>query len=183
MRQLALALAVTGALALSVPAYPLQATETYGARVTASAASRAALDDLVEVFGTDRIKPGKYLWRKDADSVQGQERIVISLENQLAFLYRGDTLVAAASISTGRDGRESPAGVFQVLNKTPMHHSTKYENAPMPWSQFITSYGVALHAGHNPGYPASHGCIRLPSAFAKKLYTVTDIGTPVLIGA
>ena len=92
-------------------------------------------------------------------------------------------MVAAASISSGEDGKESPAGVFQVLNKTPMHRSKKYDNAPMPFAQFITKYGIALHAGHNPGHPASHGCIRLPSGFAKKLYAVTDIGTPVLIGA
>jgi hypothetical protein len=183
MKQLAFALAVTGALALGVPAFPAHATQSYEARVTASAASRAALADMVSVFGTDHLEPGKYRWRDDADDVAGSERVVISLENQLAFLYKGDTLVAAASISTGKDGRESPAGVFQVLNKTPMYRSKKYDNAPMPFAQFITGYGVALHAGPNPGYAASHGCIRLPSGFAKKLYGETDVGTPVLIGA
>jgi lipoprotein-anchoring transpeptidase ErfK/SrfK len=91
--------------------------------------------------------------------------------------------MAVASVSSGSDGRESPAGVFQILNKTPMHRSKKYDNAPMPFAQFFTDYGIALHAGANPGYPASHGCIRLPSAFAKKLYTVTEVGTPILIGA
>lgn len=183
MRQLVIALAVTGAFALSVPAFPAHATQSYEARVTASTASRAAIDDMVSVFGTDHIAPGKYLWRSDAADIDGPDRVVISLDNQLAFLYRGDTLVAAASISTGRDGKESPAGVFQVLSKTPMHHSKKYNNAAMPFAQFITDYGVALHAGPNPGYAASHGCIRLPSGFAKKLFTVTDVGTPVLIGA
>lgn len=183
MKQLALVLAVTGAFALSVPALPAHASQSYEARVTASAASRAALADMVATFGTDHLKPGKYLWRDDADQISGDQRVVISLDNQLAFLYRGDTLVAAASISTGKDGRESPAGVFQVLNKTPMYRSKKYDNAAMPFAQFITDYGVALHAGPNPGYAASHGCIRLPSGFAKKLYTVTDVGTPVLIGA
>ena len=64
-----------------------------------------------------------------------------------------------------------------------MHRSRKYDNAPMPFAQFVTDYGVALHAGFNPGRPASHGCIRLPSGFAKKLYTVTQLGTPVFIGA
>jgi hypothetical protein len=176
-------LAVTGAFALTVPAYPVHATQSYEARVTASAASRAALADMVAVFGTDHLKPGKYLWRDDADEIAGPERVVISLENQLAFLYKGNTLVAAASISSGSDGRESPAGVFNVLAKKPMHHSRKYDNAPMPWMQQFTDNGVALHAGANPGYPASHGCIRLPAAFAKKLYAVTDVGTPVLIGA
>jgi len=183
MKRLAMALAVTGPFTLAVPAYPAQANQSYEARVTASAASRAALEDMVATFGTDRIRPGKFLWRDDADEIAGPQRVVISLENQLAFLYRGNTLVAAASISTGQEGRESPAGVFQVLNKTPMYRSKKYDNAPMPFAQFITGYGVALHAGPNPGRPASHGCIRLPAGFAKKLYTVTDIGTPILIGA
>lgn len=183
MKRLAMALAVTGAFALAVPAYPVQANQSYEARVTASAASRSAIEDLIATFGTDRIRPGKFLWREDAEEIGGHQRVVISLENQLAFLYRGNTLVAAASISSGEDGKESPAGVFQVLNKTPMHRSKKYDNAPMPFAQFITKYGIALHAGHNPGHPASHGCIRLPSGFAKKLYAVTDIGTPVLIGA
>lgn len=183
MKQLALALAVTGAFALTVPAFPAHATQSYEARVTASAASRAALNDMMIVFGRDSLEPGKYMWRDDADEIAGDQRVVISLDNQLAFLYRGDQMIAAASISTGMDGRESPAGVFEVLGKTPMYHSKKYDNAAMPFAQFITDYGVALHAGPNPGHPASHGCIRLPTAFAKKLFSVTDVGTPVLIGA
>ena len=182
MKRLALALAVTGMLALGVPAAPAIATQSYEARVTASAASRSAIDDMIATFGTDRLKPGKYLWR-DVPDEAGPERVVISLENQLAFLYKGDTLAAVASISTGKEGKESPSGVFQVMFKKAMHHSRKYDNAPMPFAQFITDYGVALHAGHNPGHPASHGCIRLPKEFAKKLYSVTDVGTPVLIGA
>ena len=64
-----------------------------------------------------------------------------------------------------------------------MHRSKKYDNAPMPFTQFIDQYGVALHAGYNPGQPASHGCVRLPTGFAKRLYAITDIGTPVYIGA
>lgn len=183
MKRLALPLAVMGALALAVPAVPAQATESYEARVAASYASRAAVDDMVSVFGTDHLKPGKYLWRDDAADIAGEERVVISLENQLAFLYKGNMLVAAASISSGKEGRESPAGVFQILSKATMHRSRKYDNAPMPFAQFFTDYGVALHAGHNPGHPASHGCIRLPSAFAKKLFAVTDVGTTVLVGA
>jgi lipoprotein-anchoring transpeptidase ErfK/SrfK len=171
-----------GAVALSVPAFPAHANDSYEARVTASAASRSAHDDMVATFGTDSVDPGKYLWR-DVPESAGDERVVISLGDQLAYLYRGNDLMAVASISTGREGRESPTGVFQVLNKERMHHSSKYDDAPMPFAEFITDYGVAMHAGHNPGYPASHGCIRLPSGFAKKLYGVTDVGTPVLIGA
>jgi lipoprotein-anchoring transpeptidase ErfK/SrfK len=182
MKRLAPALAVMGAFALVVPAAPVQATQSYEARVTASAASRAAVADMVEVFGTSRLKPGKYLWRDVPDSA-GPERVVISLENQLAFFYKGNRLAAVASISSGKKGKESPAGVFRVMMKKEMHRSRKYDNAPMPFAQFITDYGVALHAGANPGHPASRGCIRLPSAFAKKLFTETKVGTPVLIGA
>ena len=182
MKQLALVLAVTGAFALSIPAFPAHANDSYEARVAASEASRSAHDDMVATFGTDSVAPGKYLWRNVPEEA-GDERVVISLGEQLAYLYRGNELMAVASVSSGRDGRESPPGVFRVLSKTPMHRSKKYDNAPMPFAQFFTDYGIALHAGANPGYPASHGCIRLPSAFAKKLYTVTDIGTPILIGA
>jgi lipoprotein-anchoring transpeptidase ErfK/SrfK len=64
-----------------------------------------------------------------------------------------------------------------------MYRSKKYDNAPMPFMQRIDDYGIAMHAGYNPGEPASHGCIRLPAKFASKLYQVTGVGTPVLIGA
>ena len=109
--------------------------------------------------------------------------MVISLGDQLAYLYRGETLVAVASISTAKAPRITPTGIFTVLEKRPMYRSKKYDNAPMPFMQRIDQYGIAMHAGFNPGEPASHGCIRLPSAFAKKLYSVTDVGTTVLIGA
>jgi lipoprotein-anchoring transpeptidase ErfK/SrfK len=109
--------------------------------------------------------------------------VVVSLSDQLAYLYRGETLMAVATISSGQPGRDTPTGIFTVLEKKPMYRSKKYDNAPMPFMQRIDEYGIALHAGFNPGHPASHGCVRLPSAFAKKLYTVTDVGTPVLIGA
>ena len=182
MKQLALALAVSGAFSLSVAAFPAHGNVSFEARVTASEASRSAHDDMVATFGTDSVAPGKYLWRNVPEEA-GDERVVISLGDQLAYLYRGNELMAVASVSSGREGRESPPGVFQILSKTPMHRSKKYDNAPMPFAQFFTDYGIALHAGANPGYPASHGCIRLPTAFAKKLYTVTDVGTPILIGA
>jgi lipoprotein-anchoring transpeptidase ErfK/SrfK len=182
MRQLAIALAVTGALTFALPAFPAHASESYEARVTASEASRSAHDDMVATFGTDSIKSGKYLWRDVPDTGEG-ERVIVSLGDQLAYLYRGDELMAVASISSGRPGHDTPAGVFTIMNKESMHHSKKYNDAAMPFAQFFTDYGVALHAGPNPGHAASHGCVRLPTAFAKKLFTVTDVGTPVLIGA
>jgi len=183
MKKLALALAVTGVLALGVPTAPASASiETYEAKATAASAAAIAREDMYEAFGDKWLKPGQYLWRDVPDSA-GAERVVVSLSDQLAFLYRGDTLMAVTTISSGRGSNPTPTGIFNILEKKPMHRSRKYENAPMPFMQRIDGFGIALHAGHNPGRPASHGCIRLPAKFAAKLYTVTGIGTPVLIGA
>jgi lipoprotein-anchoring transpeptidase ErfK/SrfK len=167
-----------------MPSAPATAAsvETVEARMTASSAAAIAHQDMIEAFPDKVLEPGGYLWR-NVPASEGAERVVISLGDQLAYLYRGNTLMAVATISTGEPGRDTPTGIFTVQNKKPMHRSKKYDNAPMPFAQFIDQYGVALHAGYNPGYPASHGCIRLPSKFAAKLYGVTDIGTPVLIGA
>ena len=181
MNKLAFALAVTGALGLAVPA-PISAAslETYEARSTATQAAAIANQDMLEVFGKTSLKPGQYLWRDDAPG--GDPRVVIGLGDQLAYLYRGDELVAVASISTGTAKHPTPVGIFDVLEKKRMHHSRKYDNAPMPFMQRIDKYGIALHAGHNPGRPASHGCIRLPSKFAAKLFETTPVGTTVMIG-
>ena len=184
MKQLAIALALTGScvLANSIAVTPASALETYEAQMEASDAASQARVDMLDAFGPKVLKPGQYVWRDVSDSA-GPQRVVISLSDQMAYLYRGDTLVAAATVSSGRDDKPTPTGVFSVLNKTPMHHSNKYDNAPMPFAQFFESHGIAMHAGFNPGHPASHGCVRLPTAFAKKLYSVTDVGTPVFIGA
>ena len=182
MKKLALALAVSGALALGVPTAPATASiETYEAKMTAASAAAQAREDMIEAFGPKRLKPGQYVWRDVPDT--GDERVVVSLSDQLAYLYRGNELAAVTTISSGAGETPTPTGIFRVLQKKPMHHSRKYENAPMPFTQFIDQYGIALHAGHIPGHPASHGCVRLPKQFAAKLFTVTDVGTPVLIGA
>ncbi len=184
MKRLAYALALTGMCASVslITATPASALETYQAKMAASDAASQARIDALEAFGRKSLKPGQYLWRDVPDGA-GAERVVISLSDQHAYLYRGDSLVAIAAISTGKDAKPTPTGIFSVLDKRPMYRSKKYDNAPMPWMQRIDKYGVALHAGYNPGRPASHGCVRLPSAFAKKLYSVTDLGTPVIIGA
>ena len=182
MKQLALALAVSGALALGLPSAPaLASMETIEAKSTASSAAAIAREDMYEAFGDKQLKPGQYLWR-DVPT-EGESRVVVSLSDQLAFLYRGDTLLAVTTISSGTDSNPTPTGIFNIHTKKVMHRSVKYENAPMPFAQFIDQYGIALHAGFNPGRPASHGCIRLPAKFASKLFSVTDIGTQVLIGA
>ena len=176
------ALAAAGAFALMISAAPaVAAVETPAAKAEASDAAAMAGIDMEEVFGAKRPKPGQYLWRKG--SFEGEPRVVVSLTDQLAYLYRGDDLVAVAAISTGTDEKPTPTGIFSVLLKKPMHRSVKYDNAPMPFMQMFDKYGTALHAGHNPGYPASHGCVRLPAEFAKRLYGVTDVGATVVIGA
>jgi lipoprotein-anchoring transpeptidase ErfK/SrfK len=86
-------------------------------------------------------------------------------------------------VSTGKKGNETPPGVFPLLQKKVMHRSNLYNDAPMPYMQRLTWDGVALHAGRVPGYPASHGCVRLPKEFAKKLYGVTRFHNTIVIVA
>ena len=181
MNKLLLALA-SSALALALPAAPVSAAslETYEARSTATQAAALAQQHMLEAFGRTSLKPGQYLWREA--SADGDPRVVVGLGDQLAYLYRGNELVAVSSISTGTEKHPTPVGIFDVLEKKTMHRSRKYDNAPMPFMQRIDKYGIALHAGHNPGRPASHGCIRLPSKFAAKLFEVTSLGTTVMIG-
>jgi len=183
MKQLAIALALTGSCVFGsfAGSTPASALETYEAQTEASDAASQARIDMLDAFGPKALKPGQYLWRDV--SGDGPERVVVSLSDQLAYLYRGSTLVAVSTISSGKDDKPTPVGVFSILNKTPMHHSRKYDNAPMPFAQFFDPAGIALHAGNVVDHPASHGCVRLPAAFAKKLYGVTDVGTPVYVGA
>ena len=96
-------------------------------------------------------------------------------------MFEGATLLATSPVSTGKKGHETPLGRFHILQKAVHHRSNRYSNAPMPFMQRLTQSGIALHAGHLPGYPASHGCIRLPWGFAKRLYGLTDGGTRVTV--
>src|SRR5688572_28586696 len=183
MKKLAFALAASGVLALGVPTAPAAAAiETYEAKMTAASAAAIAREDMYEAFGPKELKPGQYLWREIPQSA-GAERVVVSLSDQLAFLYRGDTLMAVTTISSGTQKNPTPTGIFNVFEKKTMYRSRKYDNAPMPHMQRIDRFGVALQPGHNPAHPASHGCIRLPAKFAARRYTVTGTGAPVLIGA
>jgi lipoprotein-anchoring transpeptidase ErfK/SrfK len=184
MKQLAIVIPAACAFVFSttVMAPPAHALETYEAKAEASDAASQAGFDMFQAFGFKHLKPGQYLWREVPESA-GPERVVISIGDQLVFLYRGDALMAVATISTGRDDKPTPTGIFSVLDKKTFYRSKKYDNAPMPFMQRIDQYGIALHGGFNPGYPASHGCIRMPLTFAKKLFGLTDVGTPVMIGA
>jgi len=127
-----------------------------------------------------RLKPGQFVWEPKGNST-GSVFLVISLTAQRAVVYRNGVPIAASTISTGDKGRETPTGVFTILQKEIVHRSRTYDDAPMPYMQRLTWKGVAMHAGNLPGYAASHGCIRLPTGFAKLLYGVTELGTPVMI--
>jgi lipoprotein-anchoring transpeptidase ErfK/SrfK len=131
------------------------------------------------------LAPNRFVWA-DAqmmavDPIAQPVTVVVSLPMQRAYVYRGDTMIAAATVSTGKDGKDTPVGVFPILQKREMHRSNLYNSAPMPFMQRLTWDGVALHAGNNPGFPDSHGCIRLPAAFAKKLFSITSVGTNVVV--
>lgn len=126
------------------------------------------------------LRAGQYVWVPEI-APEGPMLFIINLKTQRALLYRNGVPIAATTVSTGRRGRETPTGVFTILEKQVVHHSSKYDDAPMPYMERLTWQGVALHAGHLPGYPASHGCIRMPAGFAKLLYRVTSLGMTVVI--
>lgn len=136
--------------------------------------------DMVAEFNRVGLKPGEYLWAAAAPS-EGETRIVVDLLTQMTYVYRGDKLLGASSMSSAKQGHVTPYGYWTILEKRPFYRSKKYDNAPMPWMQRIDDYGIAFHGGVNPGYPASHGCMRLPIKFAEKLYGVTKLGTKVVI--
>jgi L,D-transpeptidase catalytic domain len=106
---------------------------------------------------------------------------VISLSDQRVTIYDADGWILRAPVSSGQSGRETPAGIFSVLQKEVEHHSNLYDDASMPYMQRITWSGIAMHAGKLPGYPASHGCVRMPSDFAEHLYDLTKVGMRVII--
>lgn len=127
-----------------------------------------------------QLKPGEYVWAPQL-APAGPVLVVVNLATQRAVIFRNGLPVGASTVSTGRPGYETPTGVFTILQKRVEHYSSTYDNAPMPYMQRLTWRGVALHAGRLPGYPASHGCIRLPFEFAQLLYGTTKVGMTVVI--
>ena len=120
--------------------------------------------------------------RKDSEKLPpGPLHVVISIKQQQLTLYAGGVPVAHSQVSTGVPGHPTPQGVFSILEKRIYHESNIYSSAPMPYMQRITWSGVAMHQGTVPGHPASHGCIRLPAAFAKRMWSLTKVGARVII--
>lgn len=130
----------------------------------------------------NRLKQGEFLWMGEAVHA-GPLVMVVSITEQRAYVYRNGILIGATTVSTGRAGHETPTGVFTVLQKQKEHRSTIYDGAPMPYMERLTWGGIALHAGGLPGYPESHGCIHLPTQFARLLFDVSPNGMTVVIGA
>jgi L,D-transpeptidase catalytic domain len=143
---------------------------------TAGSTPRAQVED----EDVRKLKPGEFVWYPER-APAGPMAIVVSLPDQLVYVYRDGIRIGVSTCATGRPGHATPTGVFTILQKQTMHHSNLYANAPMPFMERLTWSGVALHVGNLPGYPDSHGCVHLPSAFAQLLYQATEIGTPVII--
>src|SRR5262249_55310635 len=106
---------------------------------------------------------------------------IVSLRDQQITIYDDKGWIMRAPVSSGQKGRETPAGIFTVLQKNKEHYSNLYDDAFMPHMQRLTWSGIALHGGPLPGYPASHGCIRLPYSFAERLFGTTKVGMRVIV--
>ncbi len=153
---------------------------------TAPAAAQGIASDTMQI-APEGLRNGQWVWYEQPQIIRASTNdwdpvsIVVSIPDQRAYVYRGGKLVGASTVSTGSNGHETPAGAFTILQKKVFHRSNLYSNAPMPYMQRLTWDGIALHAGHLPGYPASHGCIRFPAAFARQLYALTEIGGDVMV--
>jgi hypothetical protein len=126
------------------------------------------------------LRPGEFVWHPEV-APEGPVVVVVSLDEQRVYVYRNGIAIGLSTISSGRRGHETPAGVFTILQKDRVHYSNLYDSAPMPYMERLTWDGVALHGGTLPGYPASHGCVRLPKEFAEKLFGITQRGETVVV--
>src|SRR4051812_6187330 len=159
------------ALGLAVAAAPASPILAQGAKTSAQ---------LKLAKQADALKPGEWVWAPQI-AKSGPVLVYVDLGRQRATVYRNGVRIGVSTISSGKDGYETPTGVFTILEKDQAHRSRTYDNAPMPFQQRLTWKGVAMHAGNLPGSPASHGCVRLPMEFAKRLFGVTPMGGTVVI--
>jgi hypothetical protein len=127
----------------------------------------------------DKVEPTKEA--SFGEMPKGPLQIVVSIDDQKVTLFSNGVRVAQGPVSTGVPGHPTPTGVFSILEKDRHHRSNLYSAAPMPYMQRITWSGVALHEGELPGYPASHGCIRMSRDFAQKLWPITKLGVRVIV--
>lgn len=128
----------------------------------------------------DELQPGQWVWASSI-APSGPILIYVDLSRQRATVYRNGVRIGVSTISSGKEGHETPTGVFTILQKDASHRSSVYNNAAMPYQQRLTWDGVALHAGGLPGYPESHGCVHLPYGFSQELFAITKLGVTVVV--
>jgi hypothetical protein len=150
---------------------------------------RHGIIGLAAVLATGLADPAGATRRREAQPVEivatrpagSPLMAIVSLSNQRVTIYDADGWILRAPVSSGQTGYETPAGVYSVIQKEEEHYSNLYDDASMPFMQRITWSGIALHAGPLPGYPASHGCVRMPYEFAQRLFDMTKIGMRVIV--
>ncbi|MGD9866638.1 MAG: L,D-transpeptidase family protein [Hyphomicrobiales bacterium] len=165
----------------SYPAYPPQYRQAPQPRYRAPA--RPPADPRVAARRAQPQAPAEKAepWQKRGDE-PGPIQIFVSLPDQKLTAYVNGKQVVTSRVSSGKQGHTTPSGVFSILEKKPFHRSNIYSGAPMPFMQRLTWSGIALHASNSvPNFPASHGCVRLPTGFAKQLFSFTNVGGHVII--
>ncbi len=170
-REIRLGAALYACVLLGIGAGPASHLNAQGLKIS----SPEALDRL-----TQRLRPGQSVFAPDLEP-DGPVVIHIDLSRQVLTVYRNGVPIGVSTISSGKRGFGTPTGTFTILMKDVKHHSNKYYNASMPYTQRFTEDGAALHAGGVPGYPESHGCVHLPLGFARQLYQITSIGETVIV--
>jgi len=135
---------------------------------------------LAQAVPAGKLAPGAFEWHPER-SPTGPLLVVCSLDDQMLYAFRNGVQIARSTISTGREGKTTPTGVFTILQRKIDHESNIYKGAKMPYMQRLTWTGIAMHAGELPGYPASAGCIRLPYEFSKLIYGEMKNGSTVVI--
>lgn len=158
-------MAVVGATALAAVSASAQGATRGSAKIETAAAA---------------LKPGDWVWAPGV-APAGPMLIYVDLSRQIASVYRNGVRIGLSTISSGKKGHATPTGSFTILERASVHHSSKYHEASMPFTERLTWDGVALHAGGVPGYPESHGCIHLPYGFASALFSATRRGVPVVV--
>jgi len=144
---------------------------------------------LAAMLATCLANPADAMRHRDAQPVETMETrpagaplmAIVSLSNQRVTIYDADGWILRAPVSSGQSGYETPAGIYSIIQKEEEHYSNLYDDASMPFMQRITWSGIALHAGPLPGYPASHGCVRMPYEFAQRIFDMTKIGMRVIV--
>ena len=157
------------------------ATRRWGVAAIVTFAAMAALAALTDDAAARQARPAPTTEATAPREAGEPIMAIVSIRSQQVTFYDADGWILRAPVSTGTTGRETPAGVFAIIEKDKDHHSTLYDDAWMPNMQRITWNGIALHGGPLPGYAASHGCVRMPYDFAEKLFDNTWIGMRVII--